>query len=199
MLARYFAFIMVVMLGGAAYGQGWPAEISVVSEIEIQAIFKDLALHEEVPWGEPEGCWAKAQQISLWLEERGLVTGKTFVEGNIFFSAPGLDAFWTFHVAPVLLVRTAAGDQPFVLDLFMAREPLPYKSWLARVTGDRRSKITSIYFTNRFVCDPADREAKRYNPEYVREMGVVFSQLRVQAANRQRRVHISVSNFSAGN
>ena len=185
MLAR-IVFVAAAALSLAAPAQELPSDVSVVSEAQAQAIFADLAAHKEIPWGEPEGCWAKAQQISLWLEARGLIVGKVFVEGNIFYTAPGFDAFWTYHVAPVLLVQTAEGPQPFVFDLFMAREPRPYRAWLAQVTGDRRSKITSVYGTNRFVCDPGDREATAYKQEYIREMGVVFAQLRTQAANRHR-------------
>jgi hypothetical protein len=177
------AFFFTLFLAGFAinsWSGALDSSLTPVSEVQAQALFSEIAANKKIPFDYPDGCYAKAQQIALLLDAKGIVSEKAFVEGNIFsHSLRWGESFWTFHVAPVILVNTGTALVKEVIDPFLSSRLLPYEEWLEIVSKDPRTKINSTYFTNRFVYSPEEKnsELSAYDPELLKDMNIVFGQL----------------------
>lgn len=188
-------FLLVgIWLTPNVYGQDLPEGLTVLDQQSAERMFNEILTRKEIPFLYPAGCHAKAQKIALLLEERGVISGKAFIEGYLFRNSPIEESFWLFHVAPIVLVRTESGPLPFVIDGLVASRLLPYPEWLARVTSDYRSHVFKTYFTSRFVYDPSDRRSGReaYDPRFIYDMELVLEQLRVRLKAIGNQMYVSV-------
>ena len=83
--------------------------ISILSENEIQQLFQELNSKSHIPFGYPEdGCYARAQEMSLILDKKGVTTGKVFIEGDLRVdttNSPKGYVEWWYHVAPIVFVK----------------------------------------------------------------------------------------------
>ncbi len=119
--------------------------ISEISEEDAKRVFHLLKSSLDVS-DQPiaEGCYARAHQLSLFLNSLGLVSIKAFAKGNLKVSG----FVWQFHVAPALKVKTQKGVELWVFDTNLFNAPLPEKEWLKllgkedKVTLDLRTRFT---------------------------------------------------------
>lgn len=104
-----------------------------------------------------DGCFARAHETAILLEKRGLLTGKVMVRGKFQIVSNRLKkraAFWRFHVAPIVVIRTGAKLGIWVLDPALFSEPAPIENWLALLMQNPKAELKEIFLTNRFVMHP---------------------------------------------
>jgi hypothetical protein len=133
--------------------------VTVLSSKEAEAIFNELASNQKIPFGYAyDGCYARAAKMSKILEEKGIISGKAFVEGNLNVVSPVLgDVHWWYHVAPVILVKIDDKEIPYVIDPSLFKKPVPFSEWRDSMTGGDKTHLSREYFTNRFSYSPDDK------------------------------------------
>lgn len=60
----------------AAFAQATD-NVSIVDLNKAQELFSAVYNNSSIPFNYPDGCYAKAQKISLYLDEKGIATGKS--------------------------------------------------------------------------------------------------------------------------
>lgn len=147
--------------------------LSVLSEEEVKTYFDDLAGREDIPYGYPmDGCYARAHKMVRLLEEQGVIAGKAFVEGELFVDTKYGEVGWAYHVAPVVLVKTAGKVVPYVLDPSLFNKAVPFETWKAKMLAKKKAVFEREYFTNRFAYDPDDKDRvyTDYQEEQLQDM-----------------------------
>lgn len=175
---RFIFCIFILFSSSAAFAGIYPDGLSVVDSTTAQKLFAEILTHSEIPFDFPEGCHAKAQKIAMLLEEQGIIAGKAFVEGSIFRDSSYEQSLWLFHVAVFILIQEGEQVEPYVIDPLLSSKLISYQQWLSFLKQDPRTKITSVYFTNRFVYDPKNRSATGYDPELIEDMEMTLATLR---------------------
>lgn len=137
-------------------------ELTVLSEDEANNVFSELAAREDIPFGYPmDGCYARAHKMVRILDDKGIIAGKAFLEGELYVDTPRFgEVGWGYHVAPVVLVKVGSSIVPYVFDPSLFNKAVPYEEWKAKITKNKKSKVSREYYTNRFSYDPDDRTAK---------------------------------------
>ena len=158
----------------------YPPGLSVVSKRTAEDLFHELATDPEIPWDYPDGCYAKAEMADIFLEQKGIIAGKAFAEGEIYHQSHWGESFWLFHVASLILVEYSGRAQPYIIDPFLSDKLVSYKNWLALVKKDPNTIISQTYFTNRFVYGPQQRNLNlnHYNKHTLKDMKTVLQQIR---------------------
>lgn len=137
-------------------------ELSALTEAEAKKYFKLLASQKDIPFGFPlDGCYARAHKMVQILEEKGVIAGKAFIEGNLFVDTPDFGVIqWGYHVAPVVMVKVGNTAVPYIFDPSLFNKAVPYEAWKAKIL-EKKSTVSGEYFTNRFAYDPDDRDIVR--------------------------------------
>lgn len=133
-------------------------ELTVLSEERAMDVFKKLKADEDIPFNFPyEGCFARAHKMALNMDDMGIVSGKAFVEGNLYIDIKGEEIGWSYHVASLVLVKKNGKTIPTVIDPGLFDRPVSFEKWKAALLKNKKSKKTSEYFTKRFNYDPDNR------------------------------------------
>lgn len=156
--------------------EGKEFEISEISEDYVKELFDYVASQKHIPFDLPEdGCYARAHEMALLLEEKGVITGKTFIEGNLRVetkNSPKGYVEWWYHVAPIVSVRKKDGSKGiFVLDPSIFKKAVPAEEWYEIQTKHAKYSDKK-YFTPRFNYTPGlnTREIKdSYEPHHLRD------------------------------
>lgn len=140
---------------------GEKIQVSVLSEQEVQEYFNLMKSQSHIPFSYPEdGCYARAQEMSLLLEQYGVVTGKVFIEGDLRVetnnSAKGFVEWW-YHVAPIVLVDTGEKVEQYVLDPSLFDRAVPLEVWTNTQTAHNPGQQSEVYITKRFNFTPIDK------------------------------------------
>lgn len=141
--------------------------LTVLSEEKANLLFQELAANPTIPFKySKDGCFARAHKMVRLLEDKGIISGKAWVVGDIYATTAS-EAFvnWEYHVAPVVLVQEKDGPKPYVIDPSMADKAIPYLEWKNKMLVEPDSVISDEYYTNRFVFRITDRNKnlKFYN------------------------------------
>ena len=108
------------------------------------------------------------------LESKGIISGKAFIEGELYVDTSFGEVGWGYHVAPVVMVKVKGQSKPvpYVIDPSLFDKPVPYSDWKAKMTAKPKAKVSSEYFTNRFAYDPNDKNANLtdYQADTVEDM-----------------------------
>ena len=81
-------------------------ELSVLSMNQAMDVFKALKNSEDIPFIYPmDGCYARAHQMAMLMDDMGIVSGKAFVEGDLFANTKYGEVNWSYHVASLVLVK----------------------------------------------------------------------------------------------
>lgn len=158
-----------------------PTGLTPITLDRAQALFAEVSQNPEIPFSYPDGCYAKAQKISMLLDEEGVVSAKLFVEGHIFHrDLKWGEQFWLFHVATAVQVDGPDGPSFYLLDPYLAPRLLSVEEWLKLLQKDRRTQLKKVYFASRFVYEPAQVEVnpQSYEERFVYDMELVFRQMR---------------------
>lgn len=169
-----------------ANASGYPPGLTVVSLKEAETLFYEVATDSKIPFDYPDGCYAKAEDADIFLEHKGIIAGKAFVEGQIYHRSHWGPSFWTFHVAVLVLVNQTGTALPYVIDPFLSHGLVTYTDWLSLVKQDPRTTITKSYFTSRFVYGPSERNINlnHYRNADLKDMTTVLQQIRSYLAGQ---------------
>jgi len=180
--------ISVICFSTLSWSQAYnpQSELTVLSLQDAQSLFLKIVEESEIPFDFPDGCHAKAQKISMILEKEGVITGKAFVEGQIFNQSKWGLSFWLFHVAPMVLVEINQVKELYIVDPFLAKKILTYNEWLTLIENDPRTKIQKKYFSNRFVYNPShlQQDPSSYVESFIYDMDLRFKQIRKRISNK---------------
>ncbi len=139
-------------------------QISVLSEQRIQEYFNLMKSQPHIPFSYPEdGCYARAQEMSLILEQYGVVTGKVFLQGDLRVetnNSPKGYVEWWYHVAPIVLVDTGGQVEKYVLDPSLFDRAVPLEVWTNAQISHNPDQQSEVYITKRFNFTIGD---KRHN------------------------------------
>lgn len=148
-------------------------DLSVLSMDEATEAFNELAARSDIPFGYPmDGCYARAHKMARLLEDKGIISGKAFVEGSLYVDTKFGEIGWGYHVAPVVMVKKGNANIPYIFDPSLFSKPVPYTEWKAKMTAKSKASVSREYFTNRFAYDPSDRTQKytSYQEEPLEDM-----------------------------
>lgn len=134
-------------------------ELTLLSEKDVDAIFKEMVANKEIPFGFPfDGCYARAHSMVQLLEKKGIISGKAWVEGNLKVDSEEFGEIeWHYHVAPVVMVKVGNKNVPYVLDPSIMDKPVPFETWKNKMTSKKGTFKSSEYFTNRFAYGPDEK------------------------------------------
>lgn len=148
-------------------------ELTVLSEAEAKQVFETLKSDEDNAFNYPlDGCYARAHMMASKMDGMGIVSGKAFVEGNLFVDTKLGEANWSYHVASLVLVKVNGKTVPTVFDPGMFDKPVSYEVWKKKLLADKRAELQSEYFTSRFNYDPDSRydDMEDYLEDQVEDM-----------------------------
>lgn len=136
--------------------------LSVVSLNEAKALFNAAYEDYQNDFSNPlDFCFARAHRVNQFLEEeKGIISGKAFLEGEFFLPTNILDLKeigWFYHTASIVMVEHNGKTVPYVFDHVLYDRPVPYQEWKKRITGSPKSKLSGEYFTDRFVYNRQDK------------------------------------------
>ncbi len=133
--------------------------LTVLSLDELNALFDELAANPEIPFRYPvDGCYARAQKMVMLMEEKGIISGKGWIQGDLYVDSPMGEINWSYHVAPLVLVKTPKGPVPYIIDPSLSKKAIPFSEWTAIMMKKPDSVKTQEYFTNRFAFSPRDQD-----------------------------------------
>lgn len=142
--------------------EGKKFKISVVSEDYVKELFNYLAGQKHIPFKIPEdGCYARAHEMSRLLEEKKIISGKAFIEGELRVETPYSQkgyVEWWYHVAPIVGVREKSGKvKVYVFDPSIFNKPVPIEEWHNIQTKHKKDAAKLSYETQRFNYAPSDK------------------------------------------
>ncbi|MBC7712022.1 MAG: hypothetical protein H7177_01695 [Rhizobacter sp.] len=143
-------------------------ELTVMTEERAMDVFNKLKNDEDIPFNYPlDGCYARAHKMALDMDDMGIVSGKAFVEGELFVDTKLGEAGWSYHVASLVMVKKNGKNIPTVIDPGLFDHPVSYDEWKSFLLKNPNSRMKSEYFTKRFNYDPDSRHAdlKDYSEE----------------------------------
>ncbi|MGK5088267.1 protein-glutamine glutaminase family protein [Bdellovibrionota bacterium FG-2] len=118
-----------------SYEQITHALSPVVGEAEAKKAFAFLSSQTQIPFSIiDDGCYARAHEMALLLELRGILSKKVFVYGKLFATGKYGSAPWKYHVAPMVQVRRANGlVEQMIFDPSLFSQPSPLRDWFATI------------------------------------------------------------------
>jgi hypothetical protein len=149
--------------------------VSELTEEQALKYFRELANDPKIPFAYPDdGCYARAHYMSRKLEEKGIITDKVFLEGNLRVetaNSPTGSVTWWYHVAPVVMVKKDGKEVLMVFDPSIFDRPVPVEDWVKIQTKHDGGRVDRVYNTRRFVYQPAtDARDKNWRPEDISDM-----------------------------
>ena len=134
-------------------------EISVVSLEKATELFEKLSARKDIPFSyAKDGCFSRAHKMAMILDEDKIISGKVFIRGRLYAQTISGPAFWTYHVAPVILVRIDDKIIPYVIDPSTDTKINTLKKWRDDLKRSPKSLIVSENYTNRFSYDLLDQD-----------------------------------------
>lgn len=131
----------------------WPGTYEELRNALAETRDARLYIHDQQPnfirrstWLYPvDGCYARAEHISLGFESRGLLRpGKVLAFGNLKFSStfgPRGTVYWSYHIAAAFRIA----NEIYVLDpVANPVEPLQFADWLRAMSGSIDALKVSI-------------------------------------------------------
>jgi hypothetical protein len=136
--------------------------VSVLTLPELNSLFAEIIQQKNIAFELiPDGCFVRAYSIAHFLEDKGIISGKAFIEGYLPYEikkCPSADCHWNYHVASFVLVKQNGKNLPYVIDPTLANRPLTYAEWKAVVTKNPKARVDVEYFTNRFAFTWNDKD-----------------------------------------
>ncbi len=167
-------------------------DISMVSEDFAKELFDEMASQPHIPFAYPEdGCYARAHEMSRLLEEKGIITGKVFIEGSLRVETPNSPkgyVEWWYHVAPIIKVKKGEKEEVYVIDPSIFSEPVPAEEWFKIQTSHDGGLRGRTYQTRRFNYTPSDksRDMQSYDQDDIDGMRDTMERyLRIQQERQQ--------------
>ena len=137
-------------------------DLAIITEEEANKVFAEIVARGDIPFEYlRDGCYARAHKMALILDDKGIISGKVFMEGKIYYDTPNQGELgWSYQVSPVVLIKKNGQVIPYVIEPSFFSKPVPVAEWEAKLTQKTKTQISAAYYTNRFAYDPRDRNAK---------------------------------------
>lgn len=146
---------------------GETLEMSVLTYQQALDFFEYVQKQKNIPFGLiADGCHVRAQQMSDLAAYKKIDAAKIIIEpptdAKLIIKSedgPWL-ARWDYHIAPILIIKTEAGYEPFVIDPALFDSPVNQTVWLERILRDTPigENQPSIYFVSRFTFSPGVKD-----------------------------------------
>ncbi|MBC7428690.1 MAG: hypothetical protein H7336_08780 [Bacteriovorax sp.] len=135
-------------------------KLSVLTEGRAIEVFNKLRSDEDIPFNYPlDGCYARAHKMAMNMDDMGIISGKAFIEGDLYVNTKLGEVGWSYHVASIVIVKKNGKMIPTVIDPALFNHPVSYNEWKTLLLKNPNSKMVSEYFTKRFNFDPDTRHA----------------------------------------
>ena len=134
-------------------------KVSVISEDQARSLFQEFAANKSIPFKyAPDGCYARATEMALIAEKKGIIAGKVYAEGKLQAKLDGNPNFpsvnWGWHVAPVISVKTKDGtNEVRVFDPSLFTRPVTVEEWKQKMmdtSNGFKPEVKELYFGTRF-------------------------------------------------
>ena len=136
-------------------------DVSVISEKHADYLFEYLSNLSHIPFDYPEdGCFARAHAMVRELDDLGINSAKSFIEGNLRVEtdkSPKGYVKWSYHVAPTILVYKNGKVVPYIFDPSIFDKPVPVEEWHKIQTLHTNGYYRRAYVTNKYAIDPNDK------------------------------------------
>lgn len=137
--------------------------LTVITPKLAKELFEEMASQKDIPFRYPEdGCYARAHAMAMRLKEKGVITGKTYIEGDLRVettNSPKGYVKWWYHVAPIVMVKDKGKTEAYVIDPSIFDHPVPVEEWYAIQTKHPGGSRDATYMTKRFNYHPSDKTA----------------------------------------
>ncbi len=170
-------------------------DISILSLNKLQEYFQELKSNNNIPFGYPEdGCYARAHEMSMILDKKGITTGKVFIEGDLRVdtnNSPKGYVEWWYHVAPIVFVNQNNKLVPYVLGPSLFDKAVPLSDWTKIQTKHNPKQNETVYFTKRYNYTPWDKslDLQDYNQnDIISGKSILQSYLKIQQKREKKRL-----------
>jgi hypothetical protein len=140
--------------------------VSVLSPADLKKAFDYVAGQKYIPFAyAKDGCYARAHEMAKLLENKGVITGKVFLESKspehpLVVNSPKAGRIqWWYHVAPIVNVKTSKGTETYVIDPSLFHQAVPLKEWV-RIQTEESKADARYFFTKRFNFQPDDEKVE---------------------------------------
>lgn len=117
-------------------------DLSVITLDQANKLVQDFLAMKDIPFDYAlDGCFARAHKMATLLDQRGITSGKAFIQGRLFASTKYGPVNWRYHVAPVVLVEENGVNVPYIIDPSLSPTAMKYEAWRDLISGaDRMPK-----------------------------------------------------------
>lgn len=150
-------------------------ELTVLSLDEAMNLFQELKNDEENSFDSPlDACFARAHRMAQVMDERDIISGKAFVEGELFVDTKFGELGWSYHAASIIMVKDKGVLTPTIMDPTLFDKPVSYDEWKKLLIKKPYSKLKSEYFTKRFNYDIREKNADpiQYDEDQLEDMKI---------------------------
>jgi hypothetical protein len=164
-------------------------ELTLLTEQEASQVFKTLKDDEDNSFNYPlDGCYARAHLMASRMDDMGIISGKAFVEGDLYVSTTIGEAHWSYHVASLVLMKVNGVNVPTVIDPGMFDKPVSFEVWKKKLLSDKRASLKKEFYTSRFNYDPGSlhNNMNDYLEEDVQDMKEATKSNRVMGEVMER-------------
>lgn len=135
-------------------------ELTVLSLERAQEVFQTLKHDEENTFDAPlDACFGRAHRMAIVMDEMEIISGKAFIEGDLYIDTKLGEIGWTYHVSSVVMVQQNKKIAPMIIDPTFFKGPVSIEEWKKKFTTNPKSKIKSVYYNNRFSYDIRDKDS----------------------------------------
>ena len=147
-------------------------ELTVLSQERALEVFQTLKNDEDNTFDAPlNACFGRAHRMAIVMDEMEIISGKAFIEGDLYIDTKLGEIGWTYHVSSVVMVKKNKTITPMIIDPTFFKGPVSVEEWKKKFTSNPKSKINSIYYNNRFSYDTRDKDSDlwQYDEEQIED------------------------------
>ncbi|MBT4790494.1 MAG: hypothetical protein HON90_02905 [Halobacteriovoraceae bacterium] len=132
--------------------------LSVLSENEVQTVFKILFNHDDdIVFSEfGNSCESRAHAMAIIMDKMCINSGKAFVESDKI-QIDDYNWSWSFHVAPIVLVKVNHKIVPYILDPSLFSQAVKLTKWINKLSQRNIDNTYDITFTKKYNYFPLSK------------------------------------------
>lgn len=149
----------------------YKVEVSLLSQIEVDKAFTALSSLSYIPFSYPDsGCYARAHEMGLLLDQRGIISAKIFLFGDLKVKTknhPKGEVNWLYHVAPIVRQKISESESVvMVLDPSLFNRAVTINEWQKIQTLHAPTQSLRVVYTKRFTFKPDELMDLDYTTEW---------------------------------
>ena len=172
-------------------------ELTTVSLKQANSLFQKIKSQKDIPFDIIEnGCFAKANEVALYLDSQKINSAKIFATGDLQVETKKMPmgfVRWHYHVATTINVSKANGSSElYVIDPAMMSGPVTMKEWLEIQTKHSDRRLDEVFVTSKYHTLPWDRNDKLtgYQKERIRYCKRQIEKLKKTKAMENRQIKL---------